>query len=188
MRLQRDKNKIQTSTSQVKKKFIVTCFTLILTISSLGCLLFDRPLYYIVYVARYDTPFEIEKIEKALSENNIKIYEKKITELDPEKGTDESISLCFKFKDPGADDMKPSVDGWIGVYPGEKHYFACGNCSILQLSLDEFKYPRTKTREELNKYKPVLERSKNYIEGIIYNATGLWPSSSCYDVSGDVPV
>jgi hypothetical protein len=48
----------------------------------------------------------------------------------------------------------------------------------ISISLDdEKKYPLAASRAELDYQKPLLEESMDYITNLVYEATGMWPTS-----------
>ncbi len=153
-----------------------------------GCLLDDKPLYKIAYIATYDDPLDVGVIERVFAENNITIYKRVFTEYDAMEMTDKMVELYFHFPDPAnKDEEVPSLEGVLMIFPEETHYLFYEMGTGLNLWPNAYKYPPSESKEVVEGYKPVLERGKNYLTELIYNSTGLKPTSGFYDVSGDVP-
>ncbi len=126
-----------------------------------GCIGLDNTYMYIQYEAYYDTPLNIEVINRTFYEANITI----------ESRYTYTTVLSFSY---GRGINNAPVEPTNGIlYPNHdvKQYHA-----VLHIELDGSKYPRPHWTENTDKVfekrKPLLRESMDYIIILIYEANG----------------
>ena len=151
--------------NKINKRKLITIIglLLVLVINNSGCIFNNDSGWIQDHWATYNLPLNSSAIIQEFKENNISY-----TYSAPDEFGYESILFYFG-KGINNNSIKSSR-GSIGIYTIEKS-------TQLSVSLDDLKYPPVKDKKELSKQKPLLVKSFEYIEKIIYDVTGQWPAS-----------
>ena len=138
----------------------VTSILLLIIISFSGCFEnLDKDTWHIWYEAQYEKELDFSSIIQIFQRENISYNLK------------ESDTLSFSFgKDINNESIERTSGGFVNA--PEVDYYR------ISISLDdEKKYPLAGSKAELDYQKPLLEDSMDYITNLVYEATGMWPTS-----------
>lgn len=139
-----------------------------------------RPTFDIYYWADYDSRLDIVDVQRAFLDNEITIYRLEIAEEDPEYGVARQEVIAFRFAESGSGDPALCIEGWLA------NTWAIESGTSVDLELCDEKYPRTPTENEAWEYQPTLEKASDFLEDVLFDATGVRPSLSGFSVMDNI--